>query len=57
MSDIRTADGWWDNLPPDRRIQIWQWVAGRTVAEHPAVEGQFEFPILTPKTEHRASRR
>lgn len=45
MSTATVADDWWHGLPPDRRIQIWQWVAGKEAAPHQEVEGQFALPL------------
>ena len=41
MGDAVAADDWWHTLPPERRIQIWHWVAGSPTEPVPEIEGQY----------------
>ncbi|WP_143546684.1 hypothetical protein [Rhodococcus sp. 06-235-1A] len=52
MADpVAAADNWWISLPPERRVGLHRYIAGRQAAAasegHAPVEGQIALPIRT----------
>ncbi|MGB7236729.1 MAG: hypothetical protein WBD41_12190, partial [Rhodococcus sp. (in: high G+C Gram-positive bacteria)] len=50
----RSADRWWQNTPPQRRIQIRGWLADDTFFGPIECEGQLEMPV--PRQRHTVER-
>lgn len=54
MADpVAAADNWWISLPPERRVGLHRYIAGKQAAAasegHAPVEGQIELPIRTTR--------
>lgn len=52
-NDIRSADVWWANLPPERKCGYHRWLDEHYSPSlgHPPTRGQFELPLTTDPAE------
>lgn len=51
----KAADRWWYSEPPDRRAQIWGWLADDELPQRSECEGQLEMPA--PRQRHHTAER